>query len=228
MKLLIWDFDGTLGYRDGMWSGTLIEIVRRTAPDRVVTHEQVRAIPKNGWPWDTPDSPHTHLTTAEQWWDALDPFFARVFEQLGFEPPPAMRMARQVRRVFPQLACWHLFDDTIPELREFIDRGWTHALLTNHVPELPSILNHLGLSSLIDRSFNSAETGYEKPHRQAFDNVLAAYPEAEAVWMIGDNAVADVAGAEAAGIPAILVRRADERAARRCPDLHGVLAFVKI
>ena len=80
MKLLIWDFDGTLGYRVGMWSGTLIEIVRRTVPDQPVTREQVRAIPKGGWPWDTPDVPHTHLKTAEQWWDALDPTRVRRYE----------------------------------------------------------------------------------------------------------------------------------------------------
>ena len=54
--------------------------------------------------------------------------------------------------------------------------------------------------------FNSAQTGYEKPHPQAFRNVLAWLPEPEAVWMIGDNYTADVLGAQAVGLPGILVR----------------------
>jgi FMN phosphatase YigB (HAD superfamily) len=40
--------------------------------------------------------------------------------------------------------------------------------------------------------------------------------------MIGDNVVADVLGAEAVGIPAILVRRPDPRARLYCDSLAGV------
>jgi len=56
VRYLIWDFDGTLGYREGMWSATLVEVARRTAPGRAVTEEQVRpfllgtaGIPGTGW-----------------------------------------------------------------------------------------------------------------------------------------------------------------------------------
>ncbi len=51
--------------------------------------------------------------------------------------------------------------------------------------------------------------------------------DAEAVWMVGDNADADVAGAEEAGIPAILVRKHREGVGRYCEDLTGVAAFVE-
>ena len=40
--------------------------------------------------------------------------------------------------------------------------------------------------------------------------------------MVGDNVVADVLGAEAVGIPAVLVRRPDPRAARYADSLAGV------
>ncbi|MBI2941543.1 MAG: HAD hydrolase-like protein [Chloroflexi bacterium] len=45
--------------------------------------------------------------------------------------------------------------------------------------------------------------------------------------MVGDPVTADVQGAERAGIKGILVRREDERAARRCPDLRGVIKTVE-
>ena len=227
MKVLLWDFDGTLGYRDGMWGGTLVEIVRHTVPRRAVTLEQVRAIPKNGWPWNTPQIPHTHIRSPRQWWDALDPFFAGVLQQLGFEPPLAMRMARQARDVFPELKYWHLFEDTLATLRQLRERGWTHAILSNHVPELPEILRHVQLSPYIAGVFNSAETGYEKPHPQAFRNVIDAFPAAETLWMIGDSPTADIAGAGAAGLPAILVRRAHPDTPFQCEDLRGVPAILR-
>jgi ribonucleotide monophosphatase NagD (HAD superfamily) len=44
--------------------------------------------------------------------------------------------------------------------------------------------------------------------------------------MVGDNPVADVAGAESAGIPAILVRGSVGRAARRAADLGAVVPIV--
>jgi len=46
------------------------------------------------------------------------------------------------------------------------------------------------------------------------------------VWMIGDNPVADVAGAEAVGIPAILVRTRSDGAARSAPDLAAAAALL--
>jgi hypothetical protein len=45
-----------------------------------------------------------------------------------------------------------------------------------------------------------------KPHPDAFRMALRAAGAPRAVWMVGDNPIADVRGAEAMGIPAILVR----------------------
>jgi FMN phosphatase YigB (HAD superfamily) len=47
------------------------------------------------------------------------------------------------------------------------------------------------------------------------------------VWMVGDNVVADVLGAEAVGISAVLVRRPDPRAARYADSLAGVERFLE-
>ena len=44
--------------------------------------------------------------------------------------------------------------------------------------------------------------------------------------MVGDNVVADVLGAEAVGLPAVLVRRPDPRATRYSDSLAGVERFL--
>jgi putative hydrolase of the HAD superfamily len=53
---------------------------------------------------------------------------------------------------------------------------------------------------------NSAVTGFEKPHPRAFALALASAGQPAVAWMIGDNPVADVGGAVATGLGAILVR----------------------
>src|SRR4029079_13965159 len=103
--------------------------------------------------------------------------------------------------------------------------GWTHAILSNHVPELRQIVGALGLDDVVELVSWSAETGYEKPHAQAYASVLDRLRPAEA-WMVGDNVVADVLGAEAVGLPAVLVRRPDPRATRYAGSLRGVETFL--
>ena len=100
-------------------------------------------------------------------------------------------------------------------------------MLSNHVPELSSILQHLQVERFFAQVFNSAETGYEKPHPQAYQAVLEAIGNAKSVWMIGDSVVADIAGAAAAGIPAILVRKRHADALYQCDDLSQVPAILQ-
>ena len=76
------------------------------------------------------------------------------------------------------------------------------------------------------KSINSAEIGYEKPHPEIYNRALVKYGHADKLWMIGDNILADVLGAEQVGIKAILVRRADTRAKHQFEDLYGVQEFL--
>ncbi|OPZ83054.1 MAG: GMP/IMP nucleotidase YrfG [bacterium ADurb.Bin429] len=227
MQYLIWDFDGTLGYRDGgMWSGTLREILRDERPEIDAPIEVLREYVGRGYPWHMPEAPHCHLDTAEKWWEALMPVLARALAGVGVPEAEAAVLARQFPARYTELSRWRLFSDTLPALSALSAVGWRHVLLTNHVPELPRIVAHLGLDAHLSAVFNSAQTGYEKPHPRAFHNVLDFIGPAEAVWMIGDNPKADVAGAEAAGIPAILVRTMGVDVRYRCEELAGVAEII--
>ena len=84
MKLVLWDFDGTLAYRDGIWSGAFLEIIQRVDADfREVTVEEVRAQLRVGYPWHEPDKPHTHIRDSAGWWDWMAPVFEAAFRGLG-------------------------------------------------------------------------------------------------------------------------------------------------
>ncbi len=227
MKYLIWDFDGTLGYREGgMWSRVLQEIVREAMPELDVTVEAIRPYLLSGYFWYTPERPHPELNTANAWWEAFYPVLVRAMVGVGMPEKRTAALAREFRKRATDLAYWRLFPDTLPVLARLSAAGWTHIVLSNHVPELPAIIGHLGLLPHLAAIFNSAQTGYEKPHPQAFRNVLAWMWEPEVVWMIGDNYTADVLGADAAGIPGILVRKTHPEDVCACAELSGVEAII--
>ena len=93
------------------------------------------------------------------------------------------------------------------------------------MPELEEIVGCLGLDDLLDAVITSATTGFEKPHPEAFAAGRRAAGDASTVWMVGDNPDADVAGAEAVGIPAILVHR-EHPTFRTAATLSEVIAFM--
>ncbi len=120
---------------------------------------------------------------------------------------------------------WQLFDDTLSALATVADAGWRNAVLSNHVPELSELAAALGLSPQLDAIFTSALIGYNKPHPEAFRYALRQCRNPSDAWMVGDNPVADIAGAESVGLPAILVRTPGE-AHHVAPGLNEAAAII--
>jgi putative hydrolase of the HAD superfamily len=223
---IIWDFDGTLAHCTGLWSGCLIEVLDREEPGHVLSREHVAPYLQDCFPWHMPDRPHLKLCDAAAWWSHVEGLLAAAYEGLGYSHARAAYLARLAHEHYLDPSRWQLFDDTLPVLRELREAGWRHVVLSNHVPELPALLATLGLVPLLAGAVTSAAIGYEKPHPLAFAAALDLAGEGGRVWMVGDNPIADVRGAEAAGIPGILVRGQSEEAARRAPDLWGVIPIV--
>jgi putative hydrolase of the HAD superfamily len=228
-RLAIWDFDGTLAHRRGEtgWSILLAETLDAEEPGHGHTAETFRPLLREGFPWHNPEVAHPELCDPEAWWASVRPQLGRAYEAAGYPPDRSLELADAARRLYvdPNVG-WELFEDTHPTLARLTQDGWTHAILSNHVPELRQIVEALGLGEVVALISCSAETGYEKPHAQAYASVLETLRPAE-VWMVGDNVVADVLGAEELGIPAVLVRRPDPRAVRYADSLAGVPAFLE-
>jgi putative hydrolase of the HAD superfamily len=228
MRLAIWDFDGTLAHRRGEtgWSILLAETLDVEEPGHTHSAETFRPQLRDGFPWHRPEVAHPELCEPEAWWASVRLLLGRAYEAAGYTPERALELADAARRLYvdPSVG-WELFEDTLPTLSRLTRAGWTHAILSNHVPELRQIVAALGLDERVELISCSAETGYEKPHAQAYASVLDRLQPAQA-WMIGDNVVADVLGAEELGIPAVLVRRPDARATRYADSLAGVEPFL--
>jgi putative hydrolase of the HAD superfamily len=224
-RLVLLDFDGTLAYRDGLWSGCALEVLDSHHPGHGIEIERFRSHMQGAYPWNRPEQPHLELGEPDAWWQAMEARLADAFERCGIEQG-APALARGVRERFvDHTVGWSLFDDTIPALQALRRAGWRTVVLSNHVPELPDLVGGLGLDGLLEAVFSSAAIGYEKPNPEAFNHALRVCGSPGTVWMVGDNPVADIEGAEAAGIPAVLVR-SDGPAARQADGLAGAVEII--
>jgi putative hydrolase of the HAD superfamily len=225
-RVVLVDFDGTLAARPGLWGGCVLELLDELAPGHPVTLDEVRLGLKGGFPWHRAHEPHLHLCDSHAWWRPVTELIARTLTDAGLDHGLATRVATATpERLADASRGWILFDDTIPALQLLAEAGWPAVVLSNHVPELGSIVEGLGLAEHVRCVLSSAVIGYEKPHPEAFRIALAASGHPETAWMVGDNPIADVEGAERAGLPAILVRSSGE-ATYRAADLLDAAAVI--
>lgn len=225
-RYITWDFDGTLATRDGGWTGTICEIVAAAVPDHPFDVERLRPFLRRGFPWHAPDVVRDPCTD-DEWWAGIDETLQLALtEGVGLDTGTARVLAAEVRHGYLDVRRWIVFEDTVPVLKALSEAGWIHLVLSNHVPELDRLVVDLGLGPWIHRVFNSARLGVEKPNPAAFEHVFAEIPQARTGWMVGDNWVADVCGAENVGLRAVLVRRDHPEATRQCSSLSGVPELV--
>jgi len=210
-RVVMWDFDGTLANRPGLWGACLLEVLDEHAPGHSGTLERLRADLKGGFPWHRATEPHLELSEPDAWWASLSPLLGRAFTGAGVEEPRHAALAAGVRERFTDgTRGWQVFPDSRPALETTAAAGWRNVILSNHVPELPALVAALGLTDLVEPGhvFTSAAIGFDKPHPEAFRHALRVAGAPDRIWMVGDNPEADVRGAEALGIPALLIRTA--------------------
>jgi HAD superfamily hydrolase (TIGR01549 family) len=87
-------------------------------------------------------------------------------------------------------------------LAAIADRGVHLGVVTNGAVRQQTMkLRHVGLGGLVDRALISEGVGIAKPDPEIFRRAVAlrgASPDE--TWMVGDNAVADIRGAQEAGL----------------------------
>ncbi|MBM3668170.1 MAG: HAD-IA family hydrolase [Actinobacteria bacterium] len=103
------------------------------------------------------------------------------------------------------------YPDAEPALRDLRGRGLKLVVVSNWDCSLGTVLEASGLSRHLDGAVSSAETGSRKPDPGIFGSALAlAGCAPEQALHVGDTPHEDVAGAEAAGVRALLIDREGE------------------
>jgi putative hydrolase of the HAD superfamily len=101
-----------------------------------------------------------------------------------------------------------VFDDVRGALVALRGGGARLVVASNWDVSLHEVLERLGVAALVDGIVTSAEVGARKPAPAVFERalVVAGVAASEAVH-VGDSVVEDVAGARAAGVTPVLLRR---------------------
>lgn len=226
-KVIFWDFQGTLAKNDWMFSKALYKVLCQCEPDIQITIEDFKQKPMLGFPWQDHEKDYLHLTSSNNWWKHVERIFYDCYKQLGISEEKAIALAKKVRTEIIESDDFSLYDDTIEMLSYFNQKNFTNIIVSNHIPELEKIVDKLGLSKYISICISSANVGYEKPNPEIYKYALEKAHFPEEIWMIGDNIIADVKGAEGVGIKGILVRgKTDGSVKYYSNDLRGLKRII--
>jgi putative hydrolase of the HAD superfamily len=115
------------------------------------------------------------------------------------------------------------FPDAPPALRAMRAAGLRLVVVSNWDASLEQRLAETGLAPLLDGVVASAPFGAAKPDPAIFARALElAGVDAAAAWHVGDSEREDVAGARAAGVAPLLLRRAGGDAPANVPVIRSL------
>lgn len=203
-RVVFWDFDGTLAVREGMWAGAVVDALASVDSRISVDPEQLRPHLSTGFPWHEPGIVTEPALSAVAWAARLSPVFARALESQGVSDDVASAASARVVDAYYRLAPWRVVDGAVDALQLTTDAGYDNVILSNHGPGLPGLVEALGLARHISQTITSAAVGIEKPNPLLFEYAQRIADAGDDTWMVGDNPVADVEGAERVGIRALL------------------------
>jgi putative hydrolase of the HAD superfamily len=109
-------------------------------------------------------------------------------------------------------AAWRVFPEVPAALAALRGRGLRLAVVSNFDARLTGLLGALGLRERVDETVHSSRVGVAKPDTGIFRVALARLGVAPGEALhVGDGVDADVEGARAAGLGAVLVDRRRRR-----------------
>jgi len=135
--------------------------------------------------------------------------FTQTLLACGIEPAPGL-VCELVRRDVELLRDGsHVYDDTAPFFAELRARGIASALVSNCSESTRPMLEQRGLTQLADSVILSFEVGSVKPSPEIYLSALEDLGIAPADAVMIDDQARFCAGAEAVGVRAIQIARAN-------------------
>jgi HAD superfamily hydrolase (TIGR01549 family) len=155
-------------------------------------------------------------------------YFDRILERAGIAPSRATAEAIEELVAFKDRE--GAFDVVTPGAAEALNRLRNSAcqvvVVSNSNGKVRQILRRVGLEPFVDLVLDSHEEGVEKPHPRIFEIALErSGADRTATIHCGDIYHIDVAGARAAGLPAVLLDSAGLYIDADCPRVSSLPEF---
>ena len=142
-----------------------------------------------------------------RWWKAV---VSETFEHVGALDKFAdfETFYARLYGYFETAEPWQVYDDTRAALNRWQRLGIEMGIISNFDSRLYRVLTVLGLADYFGSVTISSEVGVAKPESKIFETALAKHQcNPHQAWHVGDSKAEDYAGAQAAGLQAILVIR---------------------
>jgi putative hydrolase of the HAD superfamily len=173
--------------------------------DAVAVDQAFRAVYRAAPPLAFPGLAGAELERAERaWWSQR---IAEVLRCVGEEEGGPPELHRQLFDLYADPRLWRVYDDVPEALARWREQGLRLAVVSNFDQRLERLLAAFDLLGWMDVVILSSRAGAAKPSPQPFQLALEQLGlEPRQAWHIGDSPE-DEAGARAAGLPCLLVRR---------------------
>jgi len=222
-NVLFWDFDGTLVHANDSFYLSLSGALEKNGFS--LPEADLRTFLKASCSWHIWE--HTYPEkTGFGWWETMFQRCREFFTRQGIPASLHDTICRDYRLnniSYP----YTVHDDAQFVLQEALRRGYRNYLISNNYPELPEVMERVGLIRYFDGLFVSANVGYDKPQPEIFRRAMQAAGNPDRCFMIGDNPIADIQGAKAMGMETVLVHRPGPyEADHHCDTLEEILSFL--
>lgn len=202
-KAIFWDFDGTLVYSNESFLcslNTALMIYNYTINKNVIENFLTSVCS-----WYMPQRDYANRI-GEDWWNNLLDKISLFCNKCGIEKEDSVLICKAFKENVINYD-YKLYDDAEKVLSSCKLKGYNNYLLTNNFPEIVGVVERFGLDKYFCNFFVSSNIGYEKPRIEIFNYALKEANNPDICYMVGDNPIADIKGAQAAGVKTILVHK---------------------
>ena len=145
------------------------------------------------------------------------------------QAPPSLTFFDQLYSRFSAPEVWHIFPDVHHALELLRSRGLKLAVISNWDERLRPLLHSLELDQYFEEIVISCEVGVPKPSAVIFSRtaeVLRLSPGE--ILHVGDDLIADVEGASAAGFKGVYLDRAGVTSLSQMRDLRDLQHYISV
>lgn len=164
-----------------------------------------------------------HLLSHEDQEKVYDRYVRTVLEEVGLAT--LIPQLPAIRQRYHEVERWFaLYPDVRPALDGLKEEGYKLGLITNVTGDPAADLKQVGLDVHFDSVTASCLCGYEKPDPRIFHAALESLGvQPHQTVHVGDQYLADIEGAQAVGIRAILIDRNGVQIGRHQETVRSLL-----
>ena len=150
-----------------------------------------------------------------------------IFEAVGVAGD-ADALSGEMERRFDTGEYVRTYEDTLPTIEALRKRRLRLGVISNGTPGVARCLEITGVTERMEFVLVSALVGWEKPAREIFAMGLEAVGlQPHEVVFVGDHYEADIKGARASGLHAVMIDREGRSNNPDCPVVHDLAEFCR-